>query len=201
MPSRLVSKRHLAGDRDQRLMKARGRGDGRVHPPRSAFDAAQVRIGRRDVLFAGEQQRDVDGTPAAIAASMAGSPSEVPGILMKVGLAGPLVEVNAAARVLFVSWESRNLGDTQPSTPSVGQGRRNDRRPTQIRGQGKNSSSPVFTEDADQEMSSSYAGTVLIALSKIVRFGVGPVTERSAMWRFSVPLFGSSRVMLSSHRL
>ena len=62
------------------------------------------------------------GTPAKIAASIAGNPSAVPGILMKrLGLPPRRCRSRAAASVLLVSCASsgETSSDTQPSTPSV----------------------------------------------------------------------------------
>ena len=61
------------------------------------------------------------GMPAKIASSMAGSPSLVPGILMRrFGRPARACRALAAARVLAVSWASSGdtSSDTQPSTPS-----------------------------------------------------------------------------------
>ncbi len=64
MPSRLVSSAGtLPADRDVPATdEERGhRGDGRVQARRDPpLDAAQVGFGRRDVLLAREEQRDVD---------------------------------------------------------------------------------------------------------------------------------------------
>ena len=62
------------------------------------------------------------GTPAKIASSMAGSPSLVPGILMKrLGRPARACKSLAAASVLAVSWARRGdtSNDTHPSTPFV----------------------------------------------------------------------------------
>ena len=62
------------------------------------------------------------GTPAKIASSIAGSPSFVPGILMK-RLRRPARawSSRAAASVVFVSYarSGETSSDTQPSTPAV----------------------------------------------------------------------------------
>jgi hypothetical protein len=62
------------------------------------------------------------GTPAKIASSMAGTPSFVPGILMKrFGRPARANSSLAAASVLAVSWarSGDTSSDTQPSTPAV----------------------------------------------------------------------------------
>ena len=100
--------RHLAGHRHVPAAdEHRGhRGDvGRIEPGRdAALDAAHVGLGRRQVLLAENSSVTLIGMPAKIASSMAGSPSGVPGILMKrFGRAARACSSFAAASVLAVS--------------------------------------------------------------------------------------------------
>ena len=118
--------RNLAGDRDVPAAdEERGhRGDGRVQAGRDApLDAAQVGIGRRDVLLAREQQRDVDRHAGEDRLLDGGQAFRGAGNLdEEVGLAGALDEGRAQPRACSsVSWASsgETSSDTQPSTPSV----------------------------------------------------------------------------------
>ena len=127
MPSRLVSSPGtLPADRDiPAADEERGdRGDGRVQPRRDApLDAAQVGFGRRDILLAREQQRDVDRN--------AGEDRRLDGRQSFRGAGNLDEEVGLAARAggdrarppacCLVSWARRGetSSDTQPSTPSV----------------------------------------------------------------------------------
>ena len=107
------------------------------------------------------------GTPAKIASSMAGSPSAVPGILMKrLGLPARLWRSTAAARVLFVSWarSGETSSDTQPSTPSVRAKTGWNRSAARVRSasaSGKNRSSPDLAADADRRIVLVVHGAVL----------------------------------------
>jgi len=72
-------------------------------------------------LLAREQQRDVTGTPAKIASSMAGRPSGVPGILMKSWLAGALVKIERRRQRALCRARTGETSST-PSRRPVGAG-------------------------------------------------------------------------------
>src|SRR6266404_1954477 len=147
------------------------------------------------------------GMPAKIASSMAGSPSFVPGILMRrLGRKARACRDLAAAMVLWVSYarSGETSSETQPSTPRVRsqvERNRSAARVTSSSASSKNSSSPDLPSLIFLRMAASYAVLFLIAWSKMVGFEVSPVTDSWSIYRCSVPVFSSSRVMLSSQRL
>jgi len=99
--------RDLVLDRDVPAADEK-RGDGSDRRIEAGFDApldaAQIGIRRRNILLGGKEQRHVDGTPAKVAASMAGRPSGVPGTLMKrFGLPARRLRSRAAVTVRSVS--------------------------------------------------------------------------------------------------
>ena len=69
------------------------------------------------------------------------------------------------------------------------------------RASSKKSASPDLSLLSFSRIVASYAVLFLMAWSKIVGFEVSPVTESSVTYRWSVPLFSRSRVMLSSQML
>ena len=128
---------HLAGNRDVPAAdEHRGdRSDRGIEPGRDApLDAAQIGLGRRHILLAGEQQRDVDrnaGEDRLLDGRQsflgAGNLDE------EIGLAATLAADRCAAAIVrCVSWASsgETSSETQPSTPSVrSKTGRTDRRP------------------------------------------------------------------------
>ena len=193
MPSRLCSSLgHLAGDRDVPAADEQRRdgGDGRVEPRLDApLDAAQVRLGRREVLLAREEQRDVDRHAGEDRLLDRGQALRGAGDLDEE--VGPCRRArwrsSAAASVLAVSWASsgETSSDTQPSTPSVPgvDG------PEQVGRAGQ-----ILKRQLEEQLLARFALPALLggcarrrsvlslmAWSKIVGFEVSPVTESSSM--------------------
>src|SRR6185312_16390816 len=147
------------------------------------------------------------GMPENIASSIAGRPSLVPGILIRrLGRAARANRSLAAESVLAVSCASvgDTSNDTHPSTPFVSSKMGRKRSAARVRSSRASSKKTSSLDSCFANfltIVASYAVLFLIAWSKMVGFEVSPVTDRSLMYCFSVPLSSRSRVMLSSQRL
>jgi len=153
----------------------------------AALDAAQEGVGRRQIVLVREEERHVDRDAGEIASSMAGSPSLVPGILMR--------RFGRPAR------GAQGLSGGQRAGGVVGQERRDFQRhpavdaarPVPDRSERIGGRGQILERQFEEQCLARPAffdlcpdrgvigRAVLMAWSKIVGLEVSPVTENSSM--------------------